>query len=588
MADPNLNELKDLITKSDVQASHFRDVIAIIFSSQNLTMQELIQKSRLPRSTVVKILTQLRNFLQDPTEHIRTNEQGTRAFQHYLKDIESMILPKYDWIGINEMEDLFNFLKNVLKKRSPPKRSLDQFDATLETLLRRTKLLELEGALLESKILFLGDFDLTSLAVAKFGGAKEIHVVDIDKELLALIDEIAKEHAFPITTHHQDLRLGFPKDLSSFDVVFTDPPFTLNGVRLFLTHAINALAPSGIIYCCYGYSMNNLLMGIQFQELINELHLIARTILENFNVYSKAQTIGSTSHLFKLIPSKKIKELPVKISGPIYTGYKEKEDMTKLIGPSIRFKLIDEQILKLLLREILVGSPKSVAFINSPHGALLKELINRGILVQDIEVEGIEGTVDLKDTPGVEILRPPPKKSEAKYEKIIVESPCFDLDSILDWIRLNSCYNFYIILPEQIKNINLESETVKISQRSFTILSIFYKWKMISVVPPEAFEPRFSKETYLYRVTPLMKEILLPNFWNYVLREVLEQPTKKIFNALREAIIRFHQKMGRSFTKKQSIEVIRKLNFPDELLNLEVQLISELELKQLIDKLKNE
>jgi len=121
------------------------------------------------------------------------------------------------------------------------------------------------------------------LAVAKKGGPKEIHIVDIDEELLNLIQTVADEHSFPIKTHKQDLRLGFPNNLlSSFNVVFTDPPFTINGARLFLSHAINALAVNGIIYSCFGYSPNDLFIGTQFQELLNELGLVARTILENF------------------------------------------------------------------------------------------------------------------------------------------------------------------------------------------------------------------------------------------------------------------------------------------------------------------
>ena len=78
---------------------------------------------------------------------------------------------------------------------------------------------------------------------------------------------------------------------------------------------------------------------------------------------------------------------------------------------------------------------------------------------------------------------------------------------------------------------------------------------------------------------------MLPNFRNYVIREVFEQATKKIKNALREGIIRFYAKLGRKFTKKQSMQIIENLNIPDNILNLEVPLLSKEEFLNLYMKI---
>ncbi len=573
MAEPTLNNLLDLINKSDVQISYFKDIITIILSSYELTMNKLIQMSRLPKSIIIKILKPLQIFLLSPSEYIKVTKEGKDVFQKFLNNFKLSDLKKFDWINLGdytkEIEEISLFLKNILIKRSPPKRSLDQFNATINTLLRRVLFLERENALSNSKILFLGDYDMTSLAAAKKGGPKEIHVVDIDDQLLSLIQNIADEHSFQIKTHHQDLRLGFPSELlSSFDVVFTDPPFTINGAKLFLTHAINALTTNGIIYSCFGYSPNDLFIGTQFQELLNELGLVARTILENFNVYLKAQSIGSTSHLFKLIPVKYHIKRPIEMIGSIYSGYTEKEDLTQLLSPSIRHKLIQEKPINILIRELLVGSPKFIGFINPTFGPLQNQIMKKGIVVKNIELGTSEQLI---------------------YEKLVVESPIFNLDAIIDWIQIKECKSVYIALPIRFKDIDLKSITVTISLITKILLEIFWKWNMIAEIPPEAYEPRFSQISYLYRVTPILKELLLdlePS--RYILRETLEQGTKKVSNALKESFIIYHNKMGEKMTKKQSMVLVRGLGLPNYLLDLRIGQLSKDELEILINKIMDE
>lgn len=583
-----LDELNKLVAESNVQIYYLRDVIAILLSLKDLTVQKLIQISRLPRSLIIKILKKLKPFLYEPSEYIKVREEAIEIFRQYLNEIQLDYTQKYDWIKLgNNIEEISSFLKNTLIKRPPPKRSLDQFDATLETLLRRISFLEMEGVLSGSRILFLGDYDLTSLAVALKRMPNEIHVVDIDQELLTLIQNIADEYSFPVITHQQDLRLGLPKELtSSFNIVFTDPPFTINGARLFLTHAINALSSGGIIYCCFGYTPNNLIMGSQFQELFNELGLVARTILENFNVYSKAQSIGSTSHLFKLLLAKKNKIIPLKITGSIYSGYRENENLVEVIRPSIRYKLIEESLIDQLLHEISTGFPTSIAFINPSFGPLQNRLMEQGILIKCIELEGMDDSITYqKNIKNLEMLYPPPLPSKASYQKLIIESPCFDLNSVIEWIRFKICKNVYLVLPEQFQNIELKSKMIKITLFTKLLLSILWTWDAVLTIPPEAFEPHFFQTTYLYKGTPLPKKLLLPDSNKYILRELIEQSTKKVANALRESIIRFNEKIDKKITKKQSIELVDKLELPINILNLQVQQLSDSELNLIMKKL---
>ncbi|MDD1777057.1 MAG: bis-aminopropyl spermidine synthase family protein, partial [Candidatus Helarchaeota archaeon] len=528
MKNLTLDQLIEAIATSDVNPHYCQDVLGIILHSENLTVQKLIQTSRLPRSLVVRILQQLQMFLEPPSEYIRMKPETPEIFLHYIARLQQNELQRYNWILLtDESKQLGAFLSEIITKRAHPKRSLDQFDATVDTVLRRVKFLEWEGALAGTKILFLGDYDLTSVAVAKKGGPSEIHVVDIDGDLLSLIQNTADVNHFSIQTHHQDLRLDFPPQLlASFDVVVTDPPFTLNGVKLFLLHALRALAPNGRIYCCFGYSVNNLTVGVQFQGVLNEVGLVARTILENFNVYTKAQSIGSTSHLYKLQPAKyPIKIPPLQIGSPIYSGYSEKEDLVQLIGPSVRFRLIQEDLIGRIAFEMLKENPKTIAAINSPFGLLQEFLITKGVSMKCIELEKMpEDLFYLTNIDRIEMVYPPPSRFAGTYENLLVESPRFNLNPLIEWIKFKFCKKVYLMLPLQIETILQDSSAVESSLLTRTYLSLFWNWDLIISIPPEAFEPHFVQTAYLYEGAFLQKELLVPYPNRYILRELLEQP----------------------------------------------------------------
>ena len=68
-----------------------------------------------------------------------------------------------------------------------------------------------------------------------------VTVVDIDEQLLAFIDKTARERDWNIKTYFADLRLELPASLEThFDLIFTDPPYSPAGVKLFLQRNIAA------------------------------------------------------------------------------------------------------------------------------------------------------------------------------------------------------------------------------------------------------------------------------------------------------------------------------------------------------------
>lgn len=188
---------------------------------------------------------------------------------------------------------------DLIDLRPKPKRKLDQFGVTEETLKKRADFLAKRGFLTNSKILFLGDYDLTSLACISLIKNSEVWVLDVDEEVL----DVIKKTNRGIEAVQHNLTNPLPRRLrGAFDAVFTDPPYTPEGVSLFLSRALEALNPKkeGRILLCYGTSDKAPERTLTIQEKILAHGVIIEELLPNFNRYLAAKTIGGASDLYVL------------------------------------------------------------------------------------------------------------------------------------------------------------------------------------------------------------------------------------------------------------------------------------------------
>jgi predicted methyltransferase len=202
--------------------------------------------------------------------------------------------------------------------RPKAKRKLDQFGATEKTLAGRANLLASRGFLTNSKILFLGDYDLTSLACVPLAKNTEIWALDLDQEVLEVIRQGGKE---AVRTVQHNLCSPLPKRLiASFDCVFTDPPYTPEGVALFLSRSLESLAKGdrARIFLCH--TSLDPVRVLAAQERILAHGVVIEELLPGFNEYIAAKTIGDTSNLYLLRPTPKTRPLiKGEYRGEIYT-----------------------------------------------------------------------------------------------------------------------------------------------------------------------------------------------------------------------------------------------------------------------------
>lgn len=294
------------------------DVLFVLKDGEAVENNELIRRVGISKNVINQVKEMLGSLLQPVSSNTRVKRESLEQINTTLGD---NYIPE---------ENLLYFECNktsgsLLERRVIPLREYDQFTATAETVFKRAGLLNFFCDIRGKKILFLGDNDFTSIAVATLGLANKITVLDVDKRILDTIQNISKEKDFGIKTIRHDLRNPLPQEVAnSFDIVFTDPPYTDRGVKLFLSRAVGALDLSGNaarIYICYGNSDRAKERFLPIYEIFTASGLMIRWVFDKFNRYQGAESIGSSSSLFILDVTPKTKSLILeKYDKPIYTN----------------------------------------------------------------------------------------------------------------------------------------------------------------------------------------------------------------------------------------------------------------------------
>jgi hypothetical protein len=209
-----------------------------------------------------------------------------------------------------------------------------------------------EGDLGGRRVLFLGDDDLTSVAAALLGGADAITALDIDGRLLAVIKEISDEEGLDIECVLHDLRDPLPEGLrGAFDTFFTDPPYTLPGLRLFLSRGLEAIRPRKTAGIYLAFADKPPLEMLEIHRAINEMGLFVGELIPRFNEYEGAEILAGTTAQMRLIATEKSR--PVvrgRFTGGLYTGvlrpllrvYRCRCGAETRVGSSERFTTIEE------------------------------------------------------------------------------------------------------------------------------------------------------------------------------------------------------------------------------------------------------
>jgi predicted methyltransferase len=307
-----------------------------IFFHEGISTKELARKTLLPLPLVAAIKSEfIKEGLLIQDRGIRLSGKGKdfigdelgfngldRSFYQQLCNDKALVVLEPEAANLAE----------IFSGRPQADVTIDQSKATPFTSLKRAVLCLQNHALIGKQVLCVGDDDLVSVALGfllkrlfpeAIPAPTRIQVLDVDDRFLEYIREIAKGHSLPVECSRLDLRKPLPADLiGQFDCFFTDPPYTLPGMSLFLSRGIVALKKTVGLPVFLSFSHKPPDFSWQMQQEWLRLGLVVSEIIPRFNQYEGAEIIGNTGQMIVLKTSRKTQPVvgETDYDQPIYTG----------------------------------------------------------------------------------------------------------------------------------------------------------------------------------------------------------------------------------------------------------------------------
>lgn len=163
----------------------------------------------------------------------------------------------------------------------------DQGYVTLETTFARIALADGRGDLRGKDVIIFGDDDLVGLALAMTGLARRVAVVEIDERIVEFEREAAVKLGLNFEVIMRDVRLPLPQELlKRFDTFFTDPPETVEAMRVFVGRGISALkGVGGAGYFGLTRVESSLVKWRSVERLLLDMGVTITDIIHHFNEY---------------------------------------------------------------------------------------------------------------------------------------------------------------------------------------------------------------------------------------------------------------------------------------------------------------
>lgn len=230
-----------------------------------------------------------------------------------------------------ELHHVLADLREIMNHRPQADTRIDQSKCTPETSLRRAMLCLRQQFLIGKQIMCVGDDDLVSVSIglllqALFPDGRHskttVYVVDMDERFLHYIHDVAQQKRLLIQCIKHDLREPLPANLQGkFDCFFTDPPYTLQGMSLFVSRGISALRKrKGLpIFLSFAHKSPDYMFTMQREFL--RMGVTTTATLPRFNEYEGAEIIANRSQMIILKTTERtIPECSGSFVDALYTG----------------------------------------------------------------------------------------------------------------------------------------------------------------------------------------------------------------------------------------------------------------------------
>lgn len=307
MAPDPLEQVSAYVEGYGVAARPLREAIAAL-SAYPLTLDALVARFAVSRRAVEGLLDAAGDDVEHGPHGVAIHPDRVAAYRERFRaeEAERTRLPDPLDQRLAAMPELLRTTQRLAAAAPAPVRSLDHVAALPETVARRALWLDAHFDLGGSRLLCIGDHDLSGLAACAVNPDIAVTVVDVDERILAFIDDAAREHGWDVRCLYADARHGLPAPAQGWaDAALTDPPYTPEGVQLFAARALQGLRNRhhGRLVVAYGFGEGHPALGLKVQRSLQRLHVTFEAIMPAFNRYQGAQAVGSASDLYVARPT---------------------------------------------------------------------------------------------------------------------------------------------------------------------------------------------------------------------------------------------------------------------------------------------
>lgn len=288
-------------------------VLRLVGSAGTLTLKDLARAVRLP----VPVLAAMRHELEARGVLVRNagltlSPLGQKLLAELGGPWSPAVCPTCGGTGVaipERYHEVLHTLRALWDRRPSVDVQLDQSFALPESNLRRVLFALDHGAILGKRVLFLGDDDAGSVAVAllarTLGSEVAVSALDIDGRVLGYLRDAASAEGLSVDLQEHDAREPLPDDLlGRYDTVLTDPPYTVPGLELFLSRALEAtgLQPGSQVFLSFGHKSPD--EAVQVMVSTAGMGLAVTELRPGFNRYEGASVLAGTSDLYHLVATR--------------------------------------------------------------------------------------------------------------------------------------------------------------------------------------------------------------------------------------------------------------------------------------------
>jgi N4-bis(aminopropyl)spermidine synthase len=311
-------------------------VLRAVYRAGSLRLQDAAREARLPLPVTTAIRRELEKAGVLERKHGLSLTEAGRGFVETtlgLGATHDVACPACGGRGIvvpAALQPAVERLAALIVDAPSTDVTLDQCPCTPETAILRALLMLERGALEGKRVLVLGDDDSLSIAIGLVGRAlrqrdvtpdltRGVAVIESDPRRVAFLRDAAAREQIALDVVQHDLRAPLPDALvRGFDVVATDPPYTLAGARLFLGRGAEALGGDGACYLSFTQWPAGELAGLQ--RIILDLGFAIRAVHPGFNRYLGASVLGGVGDLFELAQVRPPEAVLPAWDAPLYTA----------------------------------------------------------------------------------------------------------------------------------------------------------------------------------------------------------------------------------------------------------------------------